>query len=85
MPPQTKLTEWFPWRREDLDALLRSEGLGGRALTCTVCSRPGVFRCRRCSRRDLFCRDCLLATHARHSLHRVEVCFPPPLRPVPHC
>ena len=65
--------EWIPWRDQFLEELLRSEGLGGFPLQCTECQLPASFRCQDCFGLGLLCQTCLLSTHARHPLHRVEV------------
>lgn len=72
---QAKLTEWLPWREDFLDELLCLDGLDGRPLVCIVCQGPGNLRCTDCCGQDIFCEACLLISHRRLPLHRVEVRF----------
>ena len=72
---QAKLAEWLPWREDYLDELLCSDRLDGRPLVCVACQCPGNTRCVDCCGQDIFCDTCLLVSHSRLPLHRVEVRF----------
>jgi hypothetical protein len=71
---QSRLSEWVPLREEDLDELVRLDGLGGSPLACVHCQCPAQFRCDDCGVEDLICQPCLLTSHSNLPFHAVEVC-----------
>ncbi|KAF8449520.1 hypothetical protein L210DRAFT_3641113 [Boletus edulis BED1] len=64
---------WIKQDREDfLWELICLEGRGG-IQTCTICnSRPARYRCHNCLTLDLYCKECLLSSHASQPLHNVK-------------
>ncbi|KAH7903909.1 hypothetical protein BJ138DRAFT_1019877, partial [Hygrophoropsis aurantiaca] len=58
-----------------LDELLRLEGRGSGVLTpqCSCCHQvEGTYRCEDCFGTELTCQSCLVSSHTRTPLHRVE-------------
>ena len=56
--------------------MLRSHGLegGGELPKCVSCSEAdGALRCRDCTGFDQYCNKCILESHRRLPLHRLEV------------
>jgi hypothetical protein len=58
-----------------LEEFLRLEGRGDYSQDICVCGKEAAtYRCQDCHGCELFCRLCMIRTHERHPLHRIEVC-----------
>ncbi|RPD52385.1 hypothetical protein L226DRAFT_474292, partial [Lentinus tigrinus ALCF2SS1-7] len=74
---QNRLRKWLPSRQDFLDELVAFEGgdepIEEKAVICEVCGVcPANIRCRDCFGSPLRCKQCVLAKHAEHLLHRIE-------------
>ena len=73
---QTRMADWFPSRPIMLDELFRDDGLGDSTAPgpCEECMElVGEYRCNDCPGGDMYCPGCIVSSHRKHPLHRVEV------------
>ena len=74
---QTNMEDWLGYFSVTLDEILRMDGLGDSTVpgTCADCSTGSVgkYRCLDCWDDNLYCSRCLLSSHRRLPLHRIEV------------
>lgn len=72
------MEQWLQHRHIFLDEQLRRDGLGdalnGPGLCSACSSHPGQFRCKDCSGGFMHCSACIISSHRRLPLHRIQVC-----------
>lgn len=62
-------------REQFLSEFLRQEGRDSTMVGCANCTQgPASYRCQDCESLELLCRECLVDSHKRNGLHRIEVC-----------
>ncbi|EIW81309.1 hypothetical protein CONPUDRAFT_55437, partial [Coniophora puteana RWD-64-598 SS2] len=69
------LRQWLSDRPGFLHELLRSEGRGeyaGEEICSRCCVSPPTHRCKDCFSSRLYCCGCMVETHRKHPLHRME-------------
>lgn len=73
---QTKMTDWLSYVSIMLDELLRRDGLGDSTVPelCVKCmTQAGEYRCGDCFGSGMCCSGCMVSTHRRLPLHRLQV------------
>ena len=76
MSRQTRMADWLRYLSIILDELLRADGLGDLATPglCVQCMKlVGEYRCRDCLGDEMYCSGCIVSSHHRLPLHRLQV------------
>ena len=72
------MEQWLQHRHIFLDEQLRCDGLGevldGLGLCADCSNHPGQLRCQDCSGGFMYCSTCMVSSHQRLPLHRIQVC-----------
>ena len=80
IPSQDRpLLQWIPEVDAYLDELLRLEGRGCYTEAGCCCGgedAAAVYRCEDCCDLRLYCKTCVVSSHAAHPLHRLQVSTP---------
>lgn len=73
MPQDLPLSVWKLERQKFLDETLRLEGRGTPETLCCCGLAAPRFRCRDCFGTQMLCHECILRSHTRNPLHRIDV------------
>lgn len=75
--PQTKMRTFLDVRSTILDDMITLDGPGNSKLnlcnSCKSVQAAPIYRCLECSYSLLYCRECIVKSHAALPLHRLEV------------
>lgn len=70
------MADWIAYRLIKLDELLRRDGLGDSTTPglCVGCTKlVGEYRCSDCFGGDMYCSGCIVSSHCKLPLHRLQV------------
>jgi hypothetical protein len=70
---QAKLREEFPDLENIRQEILRLDVPPPPGTRCAKCTLPAGYRCKSCFQGEMTCKGCLLASHACHPLHQIQV------------
>ncbi|KAG1818253.1 hypothetical protein EV424DRAFT_1324062 [Suillus variegatus] len=73
MPQDLPLSVWKLERQKFLDETLRLEGRGTPETLCCCGLAAPRFRCRDCFGTQMLCHECILRSHTRNPLHRIDM------------